>query len=326
MAAPNSHIRVAGVWKRLKGQYVRVAGNWKAVRNSYVRVSGVWKRVYNNRIAVNLVISASTYDYNAYTAAGSPADSVPRDVVVTINSGVYVGSTSTGSAGFTVGGPWPAGSTFLIVNNGYLIGKGGAGGGGGAYSAGGAGGAGGPAVNLDYSIALTSINNTSGYILGVGGGGGGGGSLGYYTGYSEWIGGGGGGGGEAYSSSALGSTPSYYMPVTWPYLIQAPANGAAGNTSGPGAGGQNGRGFQDTGGEDPTIHDIYSGPGGAGGTWGVAGSAGGTASWNGSWMYGSVSLYAGGAGGAGGKAINLNSSSISWLGGNNGTQVQGAVS
>ena len=40
------------------------------------------------------------------------------------------------------------------------------------------------------------------------------------------------------------------------------------------------------------------------------------------WVY---TNWGSGAGGAAGKAINLNGQTITWLGGNNGTQVKGAV-
>ena len=65
----------------------------------------------------------------------------------------------------------------------------------------------------------------------------------------------------------------------------------------------------------------YAGAGGNGGDWGQVGAAGAQGNES---EYGET--YPGGAGGAAGKAIALNGNSITWLGGNNGSQVKGAVS
>jgi hypothetical protein len=98
------------------------------------------------------------------------------NATLTITTGIYVTSISTGSYALYISPSFPAGSSLTLINNGYIIGKGGAGGkGGGTPSSrlipGEAGTAGGPALYVGY---YTSITN-NGLIGGGGGGGGGGG-------------------------------------------------------------------------------------------------------------------------------------------------------
>lgn len=61
MAAPNSYIKVSGVWKSINKQYVKVSGTWKQINKAYVKVGGVWKNIY----------SAVTPGSATYTVPGS---------------------------------------------------------------------------------------------------------------------------------------------------------------------------------------------------------------------------------------------------------------
>lgn len=145
-------------------------------------------------------------------------------VVVTVASGVYVWSDNTANAALNMGGSYPGGLT--LINNGFIIGKGGNGG----YMVAStlayvAPTAGGPAITLTGPI---SIDNTNGYI----GGGGGGGS--YYdsilsTSIESTAGGGGAGGGVG--GAAVSGTQ--LSDGTSPALTQ-------GGFGQPGAVGQNG--------------------------------------------------------------------------------------
>ncbi len=248
---------------------------------------------------INLVISSNTANYNIASAAGNPAS--PRVITLTINSGVTVYSNSTSQAAVDAGN-LPTGSALTIVNNGSIIGAGGYGGTGGALSdcaiatAGAAGGNAGNAINLTVSA---TINNTNGYIFGGGGGGGGGGASYFLCGFG-WSGGGGGGG--AGNIGGAGGAGGYNY-----YIYDAGDPGAAGNTTG-GAGGP--------GGYFDAVR--YAGDGGSGGGYGMPGNVGGI---------GAPGAYnaSGGVGGSAGKAINLNGNTITWTGGNNGTQVKGSV-
>ena len=73
----------------------------------------------------NATISSNTTNYNlntAMTAAGwNGFDRV--EATITINSGIYLGSTSNANPALRVNS-LPATSSVLITNNGYILGKG----------------------------------------------------------------------------------------------------------------------------------------------------------------------------------------------------------
>lgn len=225
--------------------------------------------------AVNIVISGNTTTYNLYNALTALGWNGTEILIgkVTINSNVYVSSTSTSTPAFTTGGIFPANSYVEIINNGYILGRGGNGGAGGATNSNGSAGTnGGPAFT-----ATTKINIINNSIIGGGGGGGGGGGARTDSGYiSYYYGGGGGGGAQTSLTNTSGG-----------------AGGAAAN--GGGAAGTNGtstaRGVGGT---------SSGGAGGAGGTWGAAGSSG------------TSYTYTGGAGGLGG-ACTTGSANITWI-------------
>jgi hypothetical protein len=126
----------------------------------------------------NQTIAANTTNYNLKSAAIAAGwnQTAPLDATVTINSGVYVYSTSTGAYAFQTGVTFPAGTILRLINNGTILGAGGAGGNGrsiasGYVATGGTnGGAGGPGLLAQQAITITNNGSISG------GGGGGGGS------------------------------------------------------------------------------------------------------------------------------------------------------
>lgn len=203
-------------------------------------------------------ITASVQQLNLRTWLISQGWDQNRRPEVTINSGVYIWSDNTSVAALDMGGSYPKGLT--IINNGFIIGRGGNGADAAAvYSATTGvtipvanGGAGGNAINLTGPV---TIDNTNGYI----GGGGGGGGCGYYTSYfaqaSGGAGGGAGGGlgGKAFATAsnvvylslngpggAIGQvgTVSFVNPsnLATTYVIYPTHGGAGGYT---GAAGQN---------------------------------------------------------------------------------------
>ena len=254
----------------------------------------------------SVTIAANTTNYNLLTilqnAPFNYDNSYAANITLTINSAVQVTSTATGTPAITTGSIISS-STLAIINNGSIKGKGGAGGAGGIATypdanAGSAGASGGVALNIASTLSgKVTITNGSGEIFGGGGGGGGGGST-VSSGsgkdpQSSANGGGGGGGGAGSGAGGAGGTGSGAVNNT-----NAPA-GSAGTTSAGGAGGPK------TGNAD----------GGAGGGFGAAGSAG------------QEGGSAGGAGGAAGNAIALNGgSSPTFISGNDGTHIKGAVS
>lgn len=196
------------------------------------------------------------------------------DPVLATNTAI-ISSDTTGTAALTINGSFPRGVIF--VNNGTVVGMGGAGGrGGGEGAAAVSGSAGGTALSVGVAV---SINNGSGTIAG-GGGGGGGGSAG---GSGGVLGGGGGGGGgrTGLTNSAAGAGGSAREPG---------GAGTAGTYSAAGSGGSPAR--------------SQGGSGGTGGGWGSAGANG---------VLGTDPVHQNfGVGGAAGNAITGNSN-ITWI-------------
>lgn len=241
--------------------------------------------------------------YNLRTAAGNPAGRV--NVLCTINSGIVL------QAGFTTGAGWNNASKLKLVNKGSVCGIGGArtvttGDGGdataGVLNTGRNGQAGGDAIDLGFDL---TIDNTDGYVLGGGGQGGGGGATAASNppAGNQAAPGGGGGGGRGYNNAAGGVKGGNNGTA-----VDA-VNGGAGSSASYGAGGAGGQSGIGNG-----------GAGGRGGDWGEAGAAGVTPA-----NVGRQNTAAG-LGGAAGRAVKLNGRTVTWLGGNNSTQVKGAVS
>jgi len=234
-------------------------------------------------VEIALTISGDTHNYNIYSNRGSDYDAGNTILTLTINSGIYVGSTSTGTAGLIIPSDFHADDQIFIINNGFIVGMGGAGGTGangtGSNSNGFAGGSGGTAISASRAVSIAN----NGTVAGGGGGGGGTGrrliclSAGY-CGCSA-IGiyrGNGGGGGAGYNGGAAG--PHGYA------VHGGGAYGSAGSKTGGGAGGSN---------------SNMPSAGGAGGGLGGAGNTG--ASYDGS----------GGSGGSAGNYATGNSN-ITW--------------
>jgi hypothetical protein len=209
----------------------------------------------SNRVIASVVIAANTANYTVNTAKVTGYVAGSTDLTLTINSGIFVSSGSTGSYAMTVDTSWAAGDTISIINNGTIVGRGGNGGQG-AVSTGGngnAGSSGGPALIVNRAV---TFNNTNGRIAG-GGGGGGGGTNGQYTqtfGKSSttfFFGGGGGGGGIGDSSGGAGGSGGGGNP------------GSGGTLTAAGAGGAT-----------IPLPERPSGAGGAGGGYGSGGAAG----------------------------------------------------
>lgn len=192
------------------------------------------------RKIATITISADTQNYTLNTAKVTGYEAGNTDATLVINSGVYVGSSSTGTYSLTVASGWDAKDRLYITNNGNILGAGGAGAGGNTV---GAGGAGGPAMQVLSNVTITNA--------GVVGGGGGGGGAGANTSSTTKFGttyyaGGAGGGGQGYSAgSPNGSTTA--------------AGGGAGGASGY------------SGGNGGTL-GVAGGAGAAGGGGGAAGA------------------------------------------------------
>jgi hypothetical protein len=210
------YVKDAGTWKQVKTLFIKDAGTWKQVSTVYVKDAGVWKAC---PVGIELLISADTTNYNIKNEAIAAGwDGItPTQITVTVQSGVYVSATGTSSYAMDTGSGFPAGTTITIINNGFIIGKGGNGGGGGSVSSSGAvtapgsGSLGGPALRAQYQITIFNYGTIAG-----GGNGGNGGSAAVQfsdklSNSKSWGGGGGGGGrsGKSYSSPGSGGTAAY---------------------------------------------------------------------------------------------------------------------
>ena len=231
-------------------------------------------------------ISSNQVNANLRALAVSAGWDQSAPVVATVASNVYISSNSTGTPALTVNGSFPAG--VQLVNNGGIIGMGGAGAIRGISTRDGA--PGGTAIAASVAISITNNGSVAG-----GGGGGGAGAVGGYFGGFEFFeqypeGGGGGGGGRcgANINSAGGVGGS-----SWNGAVGAP--GGVGSIASAGAGGAGVSGVYGTG-----------GTGGAGGDVGTAGAPGGAASG------GNHVFEAAGNGGAAGAAASGNAY-ITWL-------------
>lgn len=213
----------------------------------------------SNSVAINLVIASDTQGYDVWAnVSGNPSYVAGKtNVTVTVNPGVNVGASSTGSYAMLVPSSFNPGDNVTIVNNGYIIGAGGSGGPGGSQTPVKAGTPGNPGGNALYVNRPTTITNNN--LIGSGGGGGGGGGE-QASGRLLYSGSGGGGGGgyTGGSGGSAGSAPS-----------GGGSPGSPGSTSGGGSGG---------GGPSPGGPGGYFGSGGSAGSGSFRspGSGGGT--------------------------------------------------
>lgn len=271
-------------------------------------------------------ISANTNNYDIRAAAITAGwDGVlPLIATITINSGVVVGSTSTGAFAMdsNSSGSFPVGTTISIINNGTIVGCGGnAGAGGNATStapstqsvtAGSNGSPGGTALRARLPISITN----NGIIAAGGGGGGGGGAAAYASagvGNACEGGGGGGGSGANQGSGASQGTRTDTTTDLWTYVQSGTSGSTASGTIAGGTGGipaATGHYELTTSGFKSTL--VYEGRGGTGG----GGGAGSTGSNGNPGLDGpSAEVFitsSGGSGGAGGYYVN-GYTNITWV-------------
>lgn len=205
---------------------------------------------------------------------------------ISIGSGIVVSASSTAQYALRTGGALPAGSDFSIINNGYIVGMGGAGGTG-------------QMRVFDNSAKYGAMNVTVAAANGASGGpalGLDGGTIEAYKLYNYGvIGGGGGGGGGAASNLNETNMVNHVGTFITGGLTISPGGG----------GGQTGRTNSDGGaGGFGSYPGTFNGPGGAlvptghgnsgaGGSWGASGAQG--SAWPGD--------YVASNGGGGGAAV-----------------------
>jgi len=285
-------------------------------------------------------ISSNTTNANLCALAIAAGWNGSSAVAATIGTNVYVYSTSTGTPGLCIPNTFPGGVS--IINNGFIVGKGG------DTCFNNPGCAGGTALSIGRNVTIT--NNC--YI--AGGGGGGGSVVRVFSGPDfddvSWAAGGGGAGGglscTCCSGSAAGGTPTSTTGANGGTCVfnavpnsRRAATGGGGGYGFPGTGGGSrtsgasnnpctlgGLGGTSGGGGGLAIaSSCAKAAGGGGGGWGASGgtgiggcvSGGITSGAGGSSNSSGGSASGGGqtnsqAGGAGGKAICLNGNSVTY--------------
>ena len=181
------------------------------------------------RRRVTIAIASNTSNYLLNTAKAALYEPGNTDVILTVNSGIVVSSSSTGSFALDIDTSWNANDSITIINNGLIVGKGGNGGRGfgandcssDAYICSNGGSSGGPALRAQRQV---SIDNTGGTVGGGGGGGAGGGGT---CAWSTRSGGGGGGAGSGSGGPGAGDGCTGCFA----------SSGGAGTASSPGSGG-----------------------------------------------------------------------------------------
>lgn len=281
----------------------------------------------SNRVQINYIISSNSQQLSLSPTTFTNYVAGKSDITITVNSGVYVWSDSTSVAGLTINGGLNAGDTLKLVNNGYIIGKGGKGGDGINAPNLTIAENGGTGLSIFNNI---SINNLS-YIAGGGGGGGGNNSA-----FSDSQVRGGGGGGAGGGNGGNGANAGGFLNGLGGTGGSVGNSGLNGGNSGiggggggrilPGNGGGGGSGGGAGGGGGRNFDGFSGGSSNnsgqnATGTSAVYGNAAGGGGWGASGGFVNVGWLQ--SGGIGGKAINLNGYSVTYI---NQGNVWGAVS
>ena len=251
----------------------------------------------SNSANLTYIISSNTTQRSVNVATLSGYVAGKTNLTITINNGIYVYSTTDSTPALTITGT-TSGDTVSLINNGYIMGKGGNGG----YRAGSPG-----YTALSISSNITLTNN--GYIAGGGGGGGG------FDQGSVAIGLGGGGAGGGLGGFVISATLTTAGYINFSYGSATQANmatyypGVPYTSSTPGVAGTNG------------VMKVFSWsqPWGVSGTYYYGGSGSGGHIINGTGGfagYGSSNAgYGGGTGGGGSGSLATNAGGVGGAGG-----------
>ena len=116
-------IKDSGSFKEPIKISVKDGGSWKEVLTGSVKDGGSWKEFYQRKFTYTVSSDVNKLDLDTVLTS----DNKLGDVDVIINSGVYVYSDATGTPALLTGSG--VAGVLTIINNGYIIGAGGAGGG-----------------------------------------------------------------------------------------------------------------------------------------------------------------------------------------------------
>lgn len=248
-----------------------VAGTTQASLNqaSYRTLAGVpsgaisMSNFYGKSNLFSFTISSNQTNANLRTLAINAGWNSTAKVAATIASGIFCSSNSTGTPGLTINGSFPGGVE--LINNGFIIGMGGAGGRGTDGTSAGTNGTNGSVGGLALSVSSAVTINNAGTIGGGGGGGAGGRGI-HQTKNPPSYSAGGGGGGGGRSGAAANSQGGGGGGVDTNVQAQGVGSaGGAGNTSTGGTGG--------AGGIAPVSPPFVAPNGGNGGAYGASGNS-----------------------------------------------------
>jgi hypothetical protein len=262
-----------------------------------------------------ITIASNCQDWNLTAVLGTLG--APATINILVNKGVIIESSSPGVPAMDLSG-LISGCTVNLINNGYILGRGGDGGdgawanypgSGSTVQAAGVATAGTMAIKGPGSGCTFNITNANGFIWGGGGGGGGAGAFsGSPTnGLGNGGGGGAGAGGGRRGRGARGV-----------FVTGGSANATDGGDGNFSLG--SGTAFGAAGASNAQGAGLV-GAAGAGGDWGTVGATGTAASTTTAGSYGAFS-----AGGAAGKAIELSGGTAVFVSGSGSPQVKGVVS
>lgn len=223
--------------RRAATNYVHL--NETAVRNLAGKTSGQIgiSDLQGKQFRIKANLNLTTNNQNVYvTPANLQAWGLQyiagiTDVTITVASGVHIGSASTSAYAMQITG-FTTGDTVHLINNYYIIGRGGNGG----SAPSGSGGGGGPALYVNFPTKITN----NGVI--AGGGGGGGASANTTTTTPKpptptttHDAGDGGGGGAGYTAGSGGSGTTFMGVAGSPGAGGGTySGGSGGGTAGPG--------------------------------------------------------------------------------------------
>ena len=163
-------VNVAGTYRPVIGAWIRFQNAWRRLNGIWVRTGGSWRKAYSPEMDIGPAgttrYNINLYEeYRKYTGdnSGSPID-------FKFNILCNIGSASTSLPSLDCS-TIPAGSTIIIINQAWIVGKGGNGGFATTNGNVGNGEAGGLGIRLSPGSSYT-IENFS--AIGGGGGGGGG--------------------------------------------------------------------------------------------------------------------------------------------------------
>lgn len=255
------------------------ANGWFMRASSFAQVIG--GSVPADTDDMDIVVAQNTENLNIYNAAVARGwdEVTPLTVRVTINPQVSVYSRDVNRPALFSGDGWPANSLIILLNNGYIVGRGGDGGRGGVVAVAGSAGAGGNGGAGIWTLVDILIIN-SGLIAGGGGGGGGGDAP--LTPSTSGNHGGGGGGGCPGGRGGLATPGAIAGENSELFIISGRQQSVAFNTMVTSYGGENAAGANTNG---------HGGAGGLPGADGITGntttstpSVSGTPGLSGDWM------------------------------------------